>query len=113
MILHEGQLLPGVCIFSNAELKFRDDINFYAQFWISRRSTLQSTSSGVAHAVSAGGTGSDVTDLHFWSGYLPGEAARAGTPRESMRQSKPSQRCWRGLNKTYDECHKPLELRTL
>jgi hypothetical protein len=31
-ILHEGQLLPGLCVFSSAELTFRDDIDFYTQF---------------------------------------------------------------------------------
>jgi hypothetical protein len=51
--------------------------------------------------------------IDFWSGYWPGKAARAGTPREHIRLIKPNQRCWCGLNKAYGECHRPLELRAL
>ena len=46
----------------------------------------------------------------YWSGYWPGKAARAITPAEHVRRIKPTQRCWCGLNKKYDECHRNRDL---
>ncbi len=142
MILHEGRLLPGLCVFSSAELKFRDDINFYTQFldqltqyvakhliWLRTRRLCRLNGSDVTvlHQPAPGESiperspiaslvqlpSGSVRVIDFWSGYWPGKAARAGTPREHVRQIKPSQRCWCGLNKTYGECHRSLELGTV
>ncbi len=139
-ILHEGQLLPGLCVFSSAELKFRDDINFYTQFldqltqyvakhliWLRTRRLCRWNGSGVSilHQPAPGEaiperapsaqwvqlpTGA-VRVTNFWSGYWPERAASATTSGQHLRQIKPSQRCWCGLNRPYGECHRPIESR--
>jgi hypothetical protein len=141
-ILHEGQLLPGLCVFSSAELTFRDDINFYTQFldqltqyvakhliWLRTRRLCRWNGTGVTvlyqpvpgeaipeQAPSAQWVqmpNGRIRVIDFWSGYWPGKAARAATPHEHLRLIKPNQRCWCGLNKTYGECHRPVELSVL
>lgn len=141
-ILHEGRLLPGLCVFSSAEMTFRDDINFYTQFLDQLTQYVAKHLIWLRTRRLCRWNGTDVTVLHqpspaeaipeqaplthwvqlpsgrvqvidFWSGYWPGKAARATTPREHLRLIKPNQRCWCGLNKTYGECHRPIELSTL
>ena len=138
-IIYERRLLPGLCVFSSAELTFRDDVNFYTQFldqltqyvakhliWLRTRRLCRWNGKDITvlHQPAPGEVipeqapsprwvhlaGGPVRVIDFWSGYWPGKAARAGTPREHIRLIKPSQRCWCGLNKAYGECHRPLEL---
>ena len=138
-ITHEGEPLPGLCVFSSAEINFRKDIDFYTQFldqlaqyvakhliWLRTRrlcrwngkdiSVLHQPLPGEAileHAPTARRVQLPIGIIgviDFWSGYWPGKAARARTPTEHLRQIKPHQRCWCGLNRTYGECHRPLEL---
>jgi hypothetical protein len=138
-ILYEGKPLPGLCVFSSAEMTFSEDMNFYTQFldqlaqyvakhliWLRTQrlcrrignvtSVLYQPRPGetileqvpVAHWVQLPLGPVWATD--YWSGYWPGKTARAITPSEHLRQIKPNQRCWCGLNMKYGECHRNRDL---
>ena len=120
-------------------MTFKHDINFYTQFldqltqyvakhliWLRTRRLCRWNGTGVTvlHQPSPGeaipeqapsahwmqSPSGRIRLIDFWSGYWPGKAARAATPREHLRLIKPRQRCWCGLNKTYGECHRPIEI---
>lgn len=138
-ILHEGKPLPGLCVFSCAEMTLSEDTDIYTQFldqvtqyvakhliWLRTRrlyrragnvtSVLYQPRPGegimerapVAHWIQLP-TG-PVWAIDYWSGYWPGKAARAITPADHVRLIKPTQRCWCGLNRRYEECHRNYDL---
>jgi hypothetical protein len=138
-ILYKGRPLPGLCVFSSAETIFRDGQDFHTQFldqltqyvakhliWLRTRRLCRMIA-GKTYVLYQPKAGEQIIEqaprphwvqlaagptqaLDFWSGYWPGKPARAITSAEHLRQIKPAQRCWCGLNKTYENCHRPLEL---
>jgi hypothetical protein len=134
-ILYEGKELPGLCVFSRAELAFDEETNFHTQFldqltqylakhliWLRTR-RLCRRSGGVMSVLYQPYPGEFIVEqapvahwvqlpsgrilvVDYWSGYWPGKAAKAVTPAEHVRQIKPMQRCWCGLNRKYGECHR-------
>jgi hypothetical protein len=137
--LYEGKPLPGLCVFSSAEMIFTQAANFYTQFldqltqyvakhliWLRTRrlcrrvgnttSVLYQPRPGEAILEHAPQfrlvqlpTG-PVQAIDFWSGYWPGRGAMAMTPAEHLRQIGSTQRCWCGLNKKYGDCHKAQDV---
>lgn len=133
-ILHEGKPLPGLCVFSSAEVRFSDKVNFYTQFldqltqyvakhlvWLRTR-RLCRRAGAMTTALYQPVPGEAIAEqppfarwvqlsngrvwtIDYWSGYWPGKAARAMTAADHLRHIKPNQRCWCGLNKQYADCH--------
>lgn len=138
-ILHNGRPLPGLCVFSSAEMIFNDAYDFFTQFldqltqyvakhliWLRTR-RLCRKSLGRTIVLYQPKPGEKIIEQapythwvqlpqgpvqaqDFWSGYWPGKPAKAMTSIEHLRQIRPTQRCWCGLNKAYADCHRPLEL---
>lgn len=134
-ITYDGQPLPGLCVFSSAELIFREDIDFYTQFldqltqyiakhliWLRTRRQCR-RAGNVTTVLYQPAPGEPIQErsptLHsiqtptgivravdYWSGYWPGRSARAMTPAQHLRQIRPTQLCWCGLNKLYRHCHR-------
>ena len=138
-ILHDGRPLPGLCVYSSAEIMFNEEMDFHTQFldqltqyvakhliWLRTRrfcrrvgnatSVLYQPQPGeaileqapVAHWIQLPTGPAWATD--YWSGYWPGRAARATTPAQHIRQIRPTQRCWCGLNKVYGDCHRDHDI---
>ena len=138
-ILYKGKLLPGLCVFSSAEMVFSEAVNFYTQFldqltqyvakhlvWLRTRRLCRrvGTNTTTLYQPRPGEsifedtprrhwiqlpTG-PVQATDFWSGYWPGKGAKAMTPADHLSQIKPTHRCWCGLNKLYGDCHRNLDL---
>jgi hypothetical protein len=139
-IIYEGIVLPGLCVFSSAELTFSEETNFYTQFldqltqyiakhliWLRTR-RLCRRSGDVTSVLYQPRPGELIVEkapvahsvqlptgkirvIDYWSGYWPGKAAKAITPSEHVRKIKPSQRCWCGLNKRYGDCHRTVDIK--
>ncbi|WP_421800882.1 SEC-C metal-binding domain-containing protein [Granulicella sibirica] len=138
-ILHNGRPLPGLCVFSSAEMVFSDEYDFYTQFldqltqyvakhliWLRTRRLCRKFA-GQTIVLYQPRPGEQIIEQapythwvqlpqgpvqaqDFWSGYWPGKPAKAMTSVEHLWQISPTQRCWCGLNKAYGDCHRPLEL---
>lgn len=142
MITYKGARIPGLCVFSSAEIVFDPKQNFYTQvldqvtqyvakhlIWLRSRRLLRAA-------------GDRVTLLHqplpgeiiiesppvdhivklpsgpkavkdYWIGYWPGEKARATTPLQHVQQIRPTQRCWCGLDRQYGQCHRSQDIAQL
>lgn len=142
LIEYERKLIPGLCVVSGAEFSLVPDLDMYTQFldqvtqyvakhliWLKTRRLCRSSEGGLTvlytpkpgelildqppkrHAVRLPTGMTDVTD--FWSGYWPGQRARASTPLEHIKQIHTTQRCWCGLNRAYGACHKDADLALL
>jgi hypothetical protein len=138
-ISHDGRPLPGLCVFSAAELTFSEDTDFHTQFldqltqyvakhliWLRTRRLCRRVGcvTSVLHQPRPGETileqapvghwiqlpSGPVWSVDYWSGYWPGRAARAITPAEHVRRIAPTQRCWCGLNRSYGECHRSSDM---
>ncbi|WP_371417562.1 SEC-C metal-binding domain-containing protein [Granulicella sp. S190] len=138
-LLYEGRPLPGLCVFSSAEMVFTDAANFCTQFldqltqyvakhliWLRTRRLCRriANTTSVLYQPLPGETileqpprrqvvqwpTGPVQAIDFWSGYWPGKGARAMTPAEHLRQIRSNQSCWCGLNKKYGDCHKAVDL---
>ncbi len=138
-ILFEGRPLPGLCVFSSAETTFDSNRNLYTQFldqltqyvakhtiWLRTQRLCRTigNSTVVLHQPRPGETileqpprfqtvvtpGGPCLAVDFWYGHWPGKPAKATTTDLHLRHIRSTQRCWCGLNKTYGECHRPLEV---
>lgn len=49
----------------------------------------------------------------YWIGYWPGEKARATTPLQHVKQIRPTQCCWCGLDRQYGQCHRSQDIARL
>ena len=135
IINYDGGPLPGLCVFSSAEFRFVEDVDYYTQFldqltqyvakhliWLRTRRLYRKIGNVIAplyqplpgeKIVESAPSFRQVQTpsglklaMDFWSGYWPGRPAKAITPAEHLRQIKPTQPCWCGRHKLYGECHR-------
>lgn len=141
-ILHGRSRVPGLCVFSSAEVAFDPEISFFTQFldlvtqyaakhliWLRTRRLYRLCNSqrSVLYQPRPGELiieqppvvqpimlpNGPAMAVDYWSGYWPGKAAKATTPLQHVQQIRPKQRCWCGLNKQYAQCHRSFDLSLL
>jgi hypothetical protein len=143
LITYKGARIPGLCVFSSAEVIFDTKQNFYTQIldqvtqyvakhliWLRTRRLLRIAGNQVTvlyqplpgemitenpplEHIITLPSGRPIKVKDYWIGYWPGEKARATTPLQHVQQIRPNQRCWCGLERDYAQCHRAQEVATL